>query len=239
MRIGPHLLITLLLVAAGLLVYEVLLGARSATRVAPASHVGASGGQPARAGRRSLAGVEARVEANTGRIAALERALDQLRQGGAPLGEADHSGRRPPEPASASISLPRGGEGPFDEETLATLRAYVEEIERRKHEETQRRLVLSWLRRQDMHLTSGQEHDVVATTIAYRARARELMGRTWIPGAEGQAQRRRAVASLRNDYRRALSRFLSGEDAERMMQSPIAPGHGTLRTSEQPVDDEP
>jgi len=232
MKHGPYLLINLLLVAGGIFIYDTLWrdatdlsrGGRMSNELATSSEPGSATDAAPRED------IEAFVQETLTRLQVLEEVLGDIRRtaGSAPRAAARHE--PPAAPTAGTLpgldpEHPLDPEGRrFDEKAIETLRAYLAEIDRRKHVEAQRRLVESELTRQDLGLTPSEQDAVVETTIEYRGRVVDLMRKRWARGEKGRAERAVAFENLRAGYRADLDRLVSADGVERIMSSSIAPG---------------
>ena len=232
MKSGPHLLINVLLVAAGFFIYDALrsdVARPSLGALVPDEHTDA---RPARTFGPDLRALETLVQHNSARLQALGETLASLRR------DADD------EQSAAPMNVLRPqrgdvvgeGEPRFDETKLESIRAYMDEIARRKHVEIQRSLIESEMLRQDLGLTREEQEAVVAATLDYRTRATELMRKRFARDEQGQRQRRAVFERLRAAYRSDISQLIPADAVERIMGSSISPAHAISLSAQPPSD---
>jgi hypothetical protein len=240
MRLGPQLLITMLLVAGGIFIYD-------ATRSgAPAAGTGSGyelrpdgtgeAGEPAAeptGGSETLldGGAETMLARNNaGRIARLERSLTTLEEALARLRRAPKSGAGA-EAIDGGESVPAldprdivNEENPhFDDATLATISAYFDEIHRRRSEERERMRIGIELDRQGVDLSETQKKAVINETVDYQERMRALLGRPYPPDEAGRTERQEALNDLKGDYEKTIRRIVPDEEkAQKVLESRTA-----------------
>ena len=230
MKPDPSLLINLLLVAGGILVYDVLKD--DATPYAPVATELATGlerkATPDASMREQLDALIQRFDA---RISRLEQALGEFER---PARPPPSGGARPRAPEGGPVTWldpdDRSGETSrrFDAKTLETLRAYLAEIDRLKHVGVQRQLIASELLRENLGLTRSEQEAVVEATLAGREKVGALMRKAWPRDEHGRAQRREALENVRAAYRSDIACLVSADAVERIMNNPISPAHSAL-----------
>lgn len=252
MKIGPYLLINLIVVGGGLFLYDSLKG-DSPARVSDsgafdplqADDVGQPPARdPADATPAMLSG--GGPEALASRVGHLESILRDLRREIARTSASSSTG-------SGGAALPAGGQLPslasedyvegeeptYNEKTLTTIESYMDEINRRKTEERQRNRVTAEIKRQGLDLTEGQTKDVVEITLAYQTKSRELVRKGWPRDETGRTGRKEAYKALQDEYSASIHELLPAADAEKIMESRIARGLGFFAggsTSRRAVD---
>ena len=162
MKLGPYLLINLVLVGGGLFIYDSLKGDQVPRTIESSEYdplqaddVGEAPFE--RAAPVMLSGGGNDVLAR--RVAELEQTVEDLRgllASSRATGPASGTagGTTPTElPALASRDLLDGEQPTYDEATLRSLRTYMDEINRRKNEDRQRNRVTAELERQGLNLS--------------------------------------------------------------------------------------
>ncbi len=166
---------------------------------------------------------KATIRALEDRIASLERIISGLPRGGSD-GKPLPAGGKLPELAATDFIDPDNPA--YDEKTIQTIEAYVDEINRRKAEQRQRDRVDGELNRLDLGLTEAQKKGVIDETIRFQAKARDLMRQQWSRDEEGRTQRREAFQNLQDEFKVTINRLVPTEAAEKISTSRIARGMG-------------
>ena len=192
-------------------------------------------GAPMTSGGMRGSADKANLRALEDRIASLERTLSRLPRG-------DGSGDERP--------LPTGGKLPelaatdfidpvnpsYDEKTIQTLAAYVDEINRRKQLERQRERVDGELTRLGLELPEDQKRTVVDETLKFQDKSRDLLRQNWARDAAGAEALRQAFQGLQEEYVTTIKRLVPADAAEKITTSRIARGMGFYAGTESVVD---
>ncbi len=233
-----YLLINVVLVAGGIFAYDQLKSPEQARNPAPAydplraddydaDPIERDDPEPLRveAGMRGSYD-KATVRALEDRIASLERKLARLPRGGASTDDGTPLpvGGKLPELSTHDFIDP---ENPtFDEKTVQTLEAYVDEINRRKQEQRQRDRIGGEMDRLGIELTEEQKKNVIDQTLHYQTKARELLRQSWPRDEKGREDRRAAFEGLQEEYRTTINRLVPADAAEKISTSRVARGMG-------------
>lgn len=246
MRPGPYFLITLLLIAGGIFVYHNLVAdsprtpafdrhtsyVDTETRLpdppAPPPGPAAEEEPGLRAGA-----LEMRAEANQREIARLWEAIRRLGRSG-PASEPDPSDSSDAGTGGGGTTLPSlsprdvlDTETPvFSDDTVRTLSAYIDEINRRKQEERMRTRLSADLARLDLGLDEEQEKAVIDQTLKFQKRRTDLLRRPYARDEAGQAERRDAVNALQEEYASIIKRLVPNEAAQKILDSRVSRSMG-------------
>ncbi len=229
-----YLLINIVLVAGGIFVYD---------QIKSPDPAGTTGGgydplqadapydpEPAPEGAGSMTSGGMRGSSDKATIRALEDRLASLER---------LISRRTP-PSSDGTPAPVGGKLPelaatdfidpenpsFDEKTVQTIEAYVDEINRRKAIARQRERVGAELDRLGVELSDEQKKNVVDATLTYQDKARELLRQGWSRDEKGREARKEAFSSLQDEYATTINRLVPTSAAEKISSSRVARGMG-------------
>lgn len=245
MKFAPYLLVNVLVVGAGLLVYDTVRQDAPVPAYLPGPSAGAdveAGSAPAGTPSVVISGADTEFLArrNKARLDELEAALAVLRRGSASGSEAggSPSAGGPGAPAGqGALDLPpvRTGEAAeFDERTLATLKTYMDEIRRREEEQRRRESVTQELARLDVQLSESQTDAVIDATLTYQDKARDLMRQGFERTEDGQARRREAFEGLRNEYVSVVHSLVPTAEAEKITSGRLGRSFGYfIRTAEE------
>jgi hypothetical protein len=232
MKLGPQLLITMLLVAGGIFIYETMRsdsavgGAAGGYELRP-DGVGGSRGPAAGTAQLDGGGETLLAEQNAGRLERLERRLATLQEElarlrRAPRGAAAAGGTGVP--AMDPRDIVNADDPRFDDGTLATIAAYFDEINRRKTVERERLRIGTELDRKGIMLSETQKTAIVEQTMAYQDRAREALTSSGYPRDEaGRLERQQAFEALQAEYEATIRRLVPDEEkAGKILESRIA-----------------
>jgi hypothetical protein len=236
------LLVNALLVAGGILVYDLL--RKEPERTSEAVEAVA----PRAPAPGPTADMSPRLEGDAlgdalRRIGSLEQRLreaeNRLLAGGGPAGVVDGSGRsaEPTGPGGRPVEL-RGYEVPsvgdpdrpsFAPHVVKDFRNLLEEVERQRQEERRMEMVRNQLSRLDLRLTPDQERSVIAENLRYRDRLTEAFRNLGREPAD-RGQREATMETLKADYAAALKQVVSEDDAEKILAATARlPGGGGRR----------
>jgi hypothetical protein len=238
MKPGHYVLVNLLVVGAALFAYDTL-------RAAPTPGAGPATGQdlltadrPAGEDEREAeerilmldgGGAETLAQRNASEIAALRAEIRRLRSAGSgAAGEADRPPLTPtdPLPTLDPRDVMDENDPNFDEKTLKTIEAYVDEINRRKSEERQRARLELEFERQGLTLSDEQKKAVVDATLQYQERARDVLRSGFPRDEKGREDRRQAFEALQEEYKVVINQLVPAADAEKITNSRFARGLG-------------
>jgi hypothetical protein len=232
-----YLLINVVLVAGGIFAYDQLRSPEQARSQAPAydplraddydaDAIERDDPEPMRATGMQGSHDKATVRALEDRIASLERKLARLPRGG---GSTDDGtplpvGGKLPELSTHDFIDPDNPT--FDEKTVQTLEAYVDEINRRKQEQRQRDRIGGEMERLGIELTEEQKKGVIDQTLLYQTKARELLRQAWPRDEKGREDRKQAFQGLQEEYKTTINRLVPADAAEKISTSRVARGIG-------------
>lgn len=233
-----HVFLTIALIAGGLFLYHTFVGAPAPAPVAdPYDHLDDDdlGVLPEEADPTTLDGGagEALARRNAETIATLQRELARLR---ATLARSTAAGPDRPratgkddgQPSFDDLGAIDEDDPIFDEGTLSTLQAYMDEIARRKTEARNRTRLEGELTRLGVDLTEEQRRSVVEATIEYQRRSRALMQQGWPTDEAGRAARKEAFGKLKDEYVATVNTLVPASEAEKITSSRISRSYGTF-----------
>jgi len=235
-----NLLVNVLLVAVGIFVYDQIktpdhapaagpayeplraddpLTADDPLRADPAPRSGA----PMTAGALQGSKDKADVAALEARIASLERVISRLPRSG--TGQPTlPSGEKLPELSSTDVF--DAANPSYDEKTLKTLDAYMEEITRRKQEQRQRDRVSTELTRLGLEFDKDVEKAIIDETLHFQEKSRELLRMSGSRDPAEREARRKTFLGLQEEYTATIKRLVPVDAAEKIVGSRIARGLG-------------
>jgi len=236
MKLGPYLLINLVLVGGGLFLYDSLKGDQAPRTIESSEYDSLQADDVGEAPFER----QAPVMLSGGGNDVLARRVEQLEQTVADLrgllassqatspSSATTGGPAPTElPALASRDLLDEERPSYDEATLSSLRSYMDEITRRKNEERQRNRVTAELERQGLNLSEEQTKAVVDQTLLHQTKARDLLRQGgWPRDEKGREDRREAFKDLQGQYSSAIRTLVPSADAEKILNSRVSRGMG-------------
>ncbi len=237
MKLGPYLLINLLMVGGGIFIYDNLKSDTGSGSDAPVydplTAEAPSRDEPTPAPEpMELDGGANDVtnRDNTRRINSLERTIADLREElrslkGSNGGGTTTSGNGVM-PSMASSDLVDEENPVFDDGTLSTISAYLDEINRRKNEERQMRRIETELERKDIDLSESQKESVVKETLAYQAKARDLLRKQFSRDEAGREERRQAFQGLQDEYASVIKSLVPEQQADQILDSRLGRGMG-------------
>ena len=231
MKTGFQTLLTVLLVAGGLLAYHMLVAqpahapdpvddeetfddgaAFTDFSTAPVSGTNLDP-TPGMAG----GGKDKLARANAARLAKIERTLRALQA--LQLAASAPSGPRPDPLAPLSPKdLVDPDKPDFDVETMDTLTAYVDEINRRRQRAAEVQRIEQTLTGLGLELPDATSKAVADVSLRMQARAIEELRRDDLLPAE----RKRLIDELRSEYAAALARVVPPEDVKEILGSRVA-----------------
>lgn len=219
----PQLVLTLVLVAGGLFVYDTFVAERSPPAptepllvdTSPATPTAATPDEPPMRVELQGAGVEGLLR----RVEALESHVEEL------AAAAASAGRRTT-PGEGGVGIPPGfrvedvveaDEPVFDERELAWFRAMKDEVDRQQRQERFERMISNQLDRTGVSLTDGQREGVLKATLAYR---QSITARYREEGFSKQPAevREQALTQLRADYEQTLYTLVPSAEADKILE---------------------
>jgi hypothetical protein len=239
LKLGPYLLMNILLVGGGIFAYDALKGEPAhggsggsydyaSEPIGPSA--GAGGDIRARNVDRRLDGLEAALKRIETRLAAGLAARPSAPR------DADPEGGEAVDPGGGGSATLPGFSGRdivdtdnpvFDDETVKTLSAYMDEIARRKNEERQRKRIQAELDRIGVELDEALASRVVDESLAFQERARQLLtSQRFGRDEEGRAERQAAMAGIAEEYKATINRLVPSEQATLIIESRLGRGMG-------------
>jgi len=222
MKLGPYLLLNVLVVGGGIFLYDTLKG----DPVVPSyTHTVTQAPEAARPSADSPGPVvldagdaDFQAERNRQKLQELEALIRRMAvpvdSGGGSTGAAGGT-----VPALEMDAVEPGENAVFDEKTLTTLKAYMDEIRRRDEEQRRKDRVNEELNRLDLRLSDSQRDAVVSATLSYQDKARDVMRGTYTRDEAGQSERRTALETLREEYAVTIRSLVPNAEAEKITSS--------------------
>lgn len=240
MKTGPLLVLNIALIAVALFVYDQMRATPAPAASGPGLDVGlrADDLHDAPPPRRlddepMLSGGQVDIEMLRGlqsEIDSLRSELSRFKQSArnaAAGGGAAAAARNPGEPMPTMDLDVGDAESPvFEERSLASFEAYLDEVNRRRAIQRQRDRVEGQLERLELGLTPDEHKAVVDATVAYQAESAELFRAGWPKDEGGRAQRREAFETLQNSYASKIGGLVSADAAKKITESRIGRARG-------------
>ena len=166
-------------------------------------------------------------------IADLKREIATLlaRRGAAGSGGSDEpfaSGKDGGLPAMSDLDQVDAEDPTFDDRTLRTIEAYMDEINRRKAEARNRTRLDGELTRLGVDLSDDQRASVIEATVGYQKKARDLMQRNWPRDEAGKTARKEAFGKLKDEYTATIQTLVPTAEAEKITSSRISRSYGSF-----------
>jgi hypothetical protein len=233
MKVAGLLACQVLFVAVGLFVYDALRGEQVPAPVLTEAAQGGGGGtfdgigaRPAEGGAKLLqqdGGQAGLVRRNAARLDTLEQLVAALRKRGGGGAGAGADGSAQPLELGDPSDL-QGAGAVFDEKTLRSFEAYLDEINRRKMEARKKVGIRNEFARLGVQLPDAQMEDVVAATLEYQQKAQKLRGQPVAADEQARADRRAAYGSLKDEYVARLQKLVPAAEAEKITSSRFVRG---------------
>lgn len=211
----PTILVTIVIVAAGILIYDTVrtdepqVGANDT-----ATRPGANGDP--KLGDTPAERMEARLALAEAQFASQGREIASLRQA------------EPPAERSTDATRPHGLDGKstqpptsYDEETLTALKVHLEELKRRQRTEAQRKLLAAALDRLALSLDASQRSQLVREALRYQADAGERRREFQAGGAATPDELRRAFQEMRRSFLDRIRPLVAPADLDRVVNALI------------------
>ncbi len=131
-------------------------------------------------------------------------------------------------PALSDLDTVDGDDAVFDDRTLKTIEAYMDEINRRKAEARNRTRLDGELTRLGVELSDGQRASVIETTVGYQKKVRAVLQGSWGRDEAGRTARKEALGKLKDEYTAAIHTLVPTAEAEKITSSRIARSYGSF-----------
>jgi len=216
----PTILVTIVIVAAGILIYDTVrtdephvVGNDTATRPG-ANGDPKLGDTPTERLEARLALAEAQLASQGREIASLRQEEPPASRSTDPTGSRGLDGESAPPPTS------------YDEETLAALKVHLEELNRRRRMEAQRNHLAAALDRLDLSLSTSQRNQLLQEALRYQADAGERRREFQAGGAVTPDELRSAFQAVRRSFVDRIRPLVAPADLGRVVNALIG-GAGT------------
>lgn len=224
----PSILVTIVIVAAGILIYDAVrtdephvVGNDSATRPG-ATGDPSLGDTPAERLEARLARAEEQLETQGREMASLRQEELLAARSTDSAGPNALGGTEPAPPTS------------YDEKTLAALKVHLEELNRRRREDAHRNQLTAALDRLSLSLDASQRSQLVKEALRYQVDAGERWRELQAGGVRDPAELRGGLEKVRRSFVDRIRPLVAPDDLDRVVNALIG-GAGTTAAGTRPA----